>query len=383
MRTTRADGPDQPWTVVNVTADDSAATATAITLVGWLAARGVRLHTVLWLPGWTSTQPFEVGRFHDVARDHRWKVPQALRARGRERLAGRLTGLAARRTLLRAPRRGVLYLNGAGAGASLPYLPGGDRTVVTHLYAADRTAEPGLAPAAAARLAAATDVWVADEEATRDWAVERWALDPDAFCWVGEVSDLAAWDRRLAAIDPNALSLAISGGTWFRRDHTARLVQTVQRLRPGLELDLVWTEVERDEHLAPLLHDLDVLGVRDRFRIPVDHVEVDERLRHADVLALTAPADDAPWLAWAAVERGVPVVCFDTHPRAAAVGGEAAGAVVEHLDVGAMAAAVLDLGLTHKAEAKRTGPQRRAHVAAHDVAVYGQRLAAGIAEARP
>lgn len=375
------EGTTGAWTVVNHTADDSPATATAITLVRWLAAQpGVTLHTVLWLPGWTSTEPFRAGRFHDVARDHRWKVPLALRRAGRARLAGRLTGLAAKRTLARVPRQGVLYLNGAASVASLPYLPGGERTVVTHLYAADRLAEPSLAPAQVERLVAATDVWVADDPATRDWAVATWGVDADAFRWAGEVRDLEAWERGMAAVDIGALSVAVSGGTWFRRDHTARLVQALQRLRPGLAIDLLWTEVERDEHLAPLLHDLDVLGVRERLHVPLDHAELHERLREVDVLALTAPDDDAPWLAWEAAKRGLPVVCFASHRRSPAVGDEAEGVVVDYLDITGMAAAVIDLALSEKEEAARSYEERRADVADHDVAVYVGRLASSRSE---
>lgn len=379
---TDGDRASGPWTVVNHSADDSPATATAITLVGWLAAQpDVDLHTVLWLPGWTSKDPFRAGRFHDVARDHQLRALQLLRDRGRNGLAGRLTGLAARRTLMRVPRQGVLYLNGAACVASLPYLPGDGRTVVTHLYAADRSAEPALAPNRVARLVAATDLWVADDEVTRDWAVEAWGIEPEAFCWVGEVTDLAAWERRNeAAATADLLSLAVSGGVWFRRDHTARLVQVLQRLRPAVTIDLLWTEVERDEHIAPMLHDLDVLGVRERLRIPADHADLHQRLADVDVLALTAPEDDAPWLPWEATKRGLPVVCFDSHPRAAAVGDEAEGIVVGYLDLEAMAEAVIALGLGKKEEAIRTFDERRAHAAAHDVGVVGARVSTRAAE---
>jgi hypothetical protein len=291
-------------------------------------------------------------------------------------------GLAARRRLRRVPTGGVLYLSGARCVASLPYLPDGERIVVTHLHAADREADPPLPPRQVERLLDATDVWVADDDATRDWAVREWGVTADAFAWTGPVTDLERWDRRAAETDPDALVLAVSGGTWFRRDHTARLVQVVRRLRPSVGIELIWTEVEKAEHLAPLIHDLDVLDVGDGLRIPEDHAALHDALRDADLLALTAPEDDAPWLAWDAATRGLPVVCFSTHPRAAEVAAMVQGRVVDYLDIEAMARAVVEIGVDGKVAALRDRARRRPQVAACDVHVFGAQLASAAEAAR-
>jgi hypothetical protein len=168
-----------PWTVVHLTADDGPAMRAVEVLIAWMAGQPVvRLHTVLWLPGWSSTARFEEGTFHDVARDHRRPVPRALRRAGRDGLAGRVTARAIRSTLRSVPRSGGLYLNGAVCAPALRYLPPGERWVVTHLHAADREAAASLPEEHLARLLEATDVWFADGEETRDWACATWGIDP-------------------------------------------------------------------------------------------------------------------------------------------------------------------------------------------------------------
>ncbi len=364
-----------PWTVVHLTADDSPATRNVSMLLRWLAEQpDISLHTVLWLPGWADTDAFRLGRFHDVARDHRAWLARSARRAGLDDKADALTRRAVRSTLATVPATGAIYLNGAGCVVALRYIPPGERTVVTHLHPTDRDADPPLLPERVEHLLAATDVWLAADEETRDWAVAEWGIDPDAVGIVGDLVDLAGWDGRNHPEDPNRLSLAIAGGAWFRSDHTARLVQALLRLRPALDLDLLWTEVEQEEHLAPLLHDLGTLGVRDRLRLPASHGETAERLRDAHVLALTAPDDDPPWEAWQAAQRGLPVVCFDSHRRAPDIGRHVEGRVVGYLDVVEMAGAVLDL-----VDATRTGAARdfeasRAALADRDIRVVGRQL---------
>jgi glycosyltransferase involved in cell wall biosynthesis len=355
------------WTVVHPSADDGPAMRNLAVLMDWLARQpDVELHTVLWLPGWASTAPFRVGTFHDVARDHRGLLPRAARRMGDERRAGALTARAARSNLATVPPTGFVYLNGAASGVALRYLPPGERMVVTHLHASDRH-DPPLLPERLEHLLAATDAWLADDEATRAWAAEAWGLDPEEIRVVGQLVDLERWDERNPGVDRNRLSLAVAGGPWFSSDHTARLVQSLLRLRPALDLDLLWAEVHPEEHLAPMLHDLDTLGVRDRLHLPTSHEQIFERLADCHVLALTTPADDAPWLTWEAARKGLPVVCFDSHPRAPEVGPVVEGRVVEYLDVVGMAEAVLAIIDGERMAAIRDQESARAERARRDV----------------
>src|SRR5690606_4135371 len=116
-------------------------------------------------------------------------------------------------------------------------------------------------------------------------------------------------------------------------DHTPRLVQTLRKLRPDLAIELVWTEVMRSpDHLAPLVHDLDHLGVGDALELPASDLDARAQLDDIDALVLTAPDHEAPWVAHEAANRGVPIVCFDTH-RVGADIPEGAGLVVPYLDI--------------------------------------------------
>ncbi|MCC5952427.1 MAG: glycosyltransferase [Acidimicrobiia bacterium] len=374
-------GADLPWTVVNLAADDSPATRSATSLVTWLAERSdVDLHTVLWLPGWTSTTPFESATFHDVAGDHRARLPQLLRRMGAERPAGILTARAVRSTLATVPRSGVVYLNGAACAVALRYLPAGDRTVVTHLHADDRQADPPLPPERVHQLVDATDVWLAADQTTLEWAAEAWGIDPAQATVVGELVDLASWEARNRPTDPDELALALLGNTWFRSDHAARLVQALLAVRPTLAPEMVWAEVEQQDHLAPLLHDLRTLGVLERLRIPTSHREVAERLAQAQVLALTAPDDEVVWLAQEAVRQGLPVVCFETHRTAREVGRTIEGRVVPYLDVVAMAEAVMELADTARLGHSADREAVRTDLAARDVGAVGPWLLERTAE---
>lgn len=360
-------------TVVHLSADDSPAMRNLSVLMAWLARRpDVDLHTVLWLPGWADTAPFRVGTFHDVAKDHRGALARLARKAGRHREAGALVARAARSNLASIPPGGTVYLNGAETVVALRYMPAGERRVVTHLLESDRNAD--LAPERIEQLLAVTDEWLADSEETRTWAVDSWGLTADDVSVVGELVDLELWNQRNRPPDQHHLDLAVMGGPWFASDHTARLVQRLLKLRPELELDLFWAEVERAEHLAPLLHDLRILGIRDRVRLPESHEEVHHRLQRSHVLALTSPDGDTPWLPWEAARNGLPVVCFDTHRHAHEVGSVVRGHVVDYLDVPAMADAVLAVIDEARMPTTSAHEMARSELADRDVAHVGERL---------
>lgn len=357
-------------TVVQLTADGGSAMQSAEVLATWLADRpDVALHTVLWLPGWSNTARYEAaGTFHDVARDHRRALPGALRRAGAGGLASKLTARAIRSTLASVPPSGAVFLNGATCAPALRYLPPGDRRVVTQLRATDRDAVEAMPAGHLERMVRATDVWFADSEATRGWAVAVWGIDAHAVELVGELVDPAVWEARYEPSDPDRLVLAVAGASWFRSDHTARVVQTMLRLRPELDLQLLWTGVDREEDLAPLLHDLELLGVRDRLHVPSSDVELRDRLREVRAIVLTTPDRLPPW------QGGLPVVCFDSHPQADEIGRDPQGRVVEYLDVVGMAEAVIGLHDDVRTGAHRRFEDGRAGLPQRDVRIVGERL---------
>jgi len=331
-----------PWTVVGHTADESEPAVGLGHLIAWLDERpSVELHTVLWAWGPAGTSRYERGHFMNVGDDHRRLLARGLRSVGLARMGGGVAGRAVRSTLRRAPRSGVLYLSTAAAAPVVRYLPPGERTVITHLHAVDRLADPPLTPDRVARVVEATDVWLAADEETAAWAADEWGLDPTSINVVPEPVDPRHWNRAARPVDPGHLRLGLAGAGWFQTDHTSRVVQSLLKLRPELRLELVWTEAMRSrDHLAPLLHDLDRLGVLDAFELPDSPEEVRDSLDDIDALAVTSPDHEAPWVTEEAAARGVPVACFDTH-RAAHNVRDGAGFVVDYLDIVGMATGLL------------------------------------------
>lgn len=365
--------PDR-WTVVTHAADHTPPAVAAEHLVGWFRRRpDTELTTVVWTAGPRGLAPYGADRRIDVGSVRRRLLSARLERVGLVRLGGGLRGRAVRAALRAVPADGVVYLSSGFAGAVLRYLPDGDRTVITHLHPLDRAADPPLAPGDVDRLVAATDVWLATDDETRAWASSRWGLDRAAVSIVPAPVDPRAWVRPVRTDGRDTLRLGLAGAAWFRTDHTPRLVQALQRIRPGLDLRLVWAQAVVDpRHLDPLRHDLDHLGGRVVLEVPSLSDGPLGALDDIDALALTSPDDEAPWVAWEAASRGVPIVCFDTH-RAQPSVVAAGGVVVAYPDVAAMARAVMDIHLD-AGEPGAVSEARRAVLVERDVAVVGPRI---------
>lgn len=365
-----------PWLVVSHRLDTSPAAASVDHLVTWLSRRSdIALHTAAWAAGPGDRTALRRGRFADVAACHEGVLPAGLRRVGLAKVAGGVAGRAVRRALRSVPSEGVLFLNTGFASPVLRYLPTGRRTVVTHLHQLDRLADPPLPEARVAALVAATDHWLAADEETRAWAGAAWGLDVDSILVAPEMveADAMSLEVEAPAADPSRLRLAIAGAAWFRRDLASRLVQALLRARPALDLDLVWCHVVAEHHLAPLLHDLDRLGVVDRFRAPATPGEVPKLMEGIDALALTTLDEDAPWAAWEAALTGAVVASFDVHPRAGMV-EERGGVTCSYPDVSAMAEALL---AAHDDRLHRTAESvasARRELARRDVAAIGPQI---------
>lgn len=364
-----------PWTVVCPAADRSAPASAAAALGAWLAEDpSVDLHSVLWGTGYLDVASFAAGRFTDVSAVHRRLGPRALRRAGLVRVGGGLTGQAVRARLRAVARDGVLYLSSAHSAAVLRYLPAGRRTVVTHLHALDQRADPPLAEDKVAALLDATDVWLADDEETRAWAASAWDIGEGAIGVVAPPVDPCTWNRAMAPTCVDQLRLGVAGGEWFGRDHTPRLVKRLLGLRPSLDLQLVWTRaVTTTEHLGPLRHDLDRLGMDGALELSPLPDGIVPVLDDIDALVLTVPDEEAPWLTREALDHGVPVVCFDTH-RAATALRSGGGAVVPYPDVTRMAQALIDINEGRDDSGATTVVARRTALRARDVRTIGPRI---------
>lgn len=364
-----------PWTVVSHAADESPAAVGVAHLLAWLEQEpSVQLHSILWAPGPGGTKPYRRGRFANVGAAHRNPVVRLLKASGQERVGGGLAGQLVRTKVRRVPRGGVVYLNSAGAGAVLRYLPDGPRTVITHLHAIDREADPPLPEDKVERLVAATDVWLAADEDTRDWASRAWGIDADDILVVPEPVDPTTWTISTRRADPGRLRLGLAGAPWFGSDHSARVVQVLRAERPDLELELTWArQVASAEHIAPMLHDLRQLGIEDPPVMPASTEEVLRVLDDLDVLAISTPHDHEPWLIWEAAARGLPIVCFDTHDAAATLPA-GNGTVVPYPDPKAMADAVAAIHDEAVATESATIDGQRAALRKRDVTILGPML---------
>lgn len=331
-----------PWTVVSHTADESLPASTVPHLLAWLDEQPeVELHSVLWSAGWVGPDPFRHGRFHDVGAAHERLSASLLRSIGLTQVAGGLAGRAVRSALRGVPRSGVLYLNSARSAPVLRYLPPGDRLVVTHIHAIDRSTERPISPERVEALIEATHLWLAADPVTLDWASETWGIDRADIALVQAPTDQAGVRRAIRVTDPDHLRLAIRGSTWFRTDHAGRLVQLIQKMRPGLDLEVLWADVQPEHRqISPVLHDLRQLGLEGRVEVPATAEELREGIPDVDVVVFSTPDDDAWWVVAEAQQAEVPVVCFDTH-RCARTLEDRGGTVVPYLDLPALAETVL------------------------------------------
>ena len=349
-----------PWTVVSHTADESLPASTLPHLLTWLDQQpDVALHSVLWSAGWVGPDPYRHGRFHDVGAAHERLTANLLRGVGLARVAGGLAGRAVRSVLKGVPRTGVLYLNSAHSAPVLRYLPPGDRVVVTHLHAIDRSTERPIPSERVASLIEATHIWLAADPDTLEWASQTWGIDRAGIQLVPAPTDQSGVRRSIRVTDSAHLRLAIRGSTWFRTDHSGRLVQLIQKMRPGLDIEILWADVQPEvRHISPILHDLRQLGVEDRVTVPATADELLEGVPDVDVVAFSCPDDDAWGIVAEAQQAEVPVVCFDTH-RCARKLEERGGTVVPYLDLPAMAETVLNYLDKARAAGDEVEAQRR------------------------
>jgi glycosyltransferase involved in cell wall biosynthesis len=363
------------WTVVTHCADESTPAIAVSHLARWMADEpSVELHTVVWAPGPVDVAVYDHGRVTDFGRAHHHPAAQGLRKVGLGRAAGPIAGRAVRARAQALPTDGVLYLSTTRSAPILRYLRPGPRTVICHLHPLDR--DPTDPPSAEriAQLAEAVDVWLATDEETRAWAASTWGLEPEQVHLVAEPLDPSTWNRSARRSDPGTLRLGLAGAFWFGSDHSARLVQVLHRLDPELALELAWAHQVADAaHLAPLLHDLDHLDAGP-LAMPASQTEVLATLDDIDVLAVPTPTEPNAALVLEAASRGVPVVCFATHPGAASV-RDGVGIAVEYPDIVAMAEAVLAIH-TEDPETGAAVNARRAALRRRDVTLIGPTLLA-------
>jgi glycosyltransferase involved in cell wall biosynthesis len=286
----------------------------------------------------------------------------------------------------------LMYLNSTGSLAVHPLLPAAT-AVVSHVHELD-VALRTMPQRAQRLLCKAPDTWIAAAQPIHRLLVGELDLPADRVLLCDEfiaavelteratsLRDIEACRRELQL--PTESPIVLGAGTLCWRKGPDLFIQlaTEVRRRTRRPVRFVW--------LGGLHDGLDWERVRsDRDRAGADHVHfVAERadptpwFAAADVFALTSREDPLPLVGLESAALGLPIVTYRNGGLAGmleAAGPDAAAGVVDHLDVGTMAARVLDL-LEADGRRRASIEQARARVLAHhDVGVAAPRLVAGL-----
>ena len=228
-----------------------------------------------------------------------------------------------------------------------------DVPVVAHVHEMAVILEHRLAPEALAYALGVSEHFVAVSGAVRDHLVQRHQIAEEEITVVHEFIDepppadaldgQAAAVRRELGLAPDALLVVSCGSTDWRKapDLFLRMAWEQRRRRPDLDVTYVWVGNERNgnEELG-VRWEVDRLGLGDRVRFVGVRTEPLPWFRAADVFVLPSREDPFPLVCLEAAATATPVVCFDAGGMPEMVGPNAAGAVVDYPDVGAMADAV-------------------------------------------
>jgi glycosyltransferase involved in cell wall biosynthesis len=283
----------------------------------------------------------------------------------------------------------LVYLNSLPSIGVLPYLPAGG-AVVAHAHELEVAYRTWRNPRDVELFASAPDRWIAASGAVRSLLVDEIGLPPERVLLHHEFIDAQAIVSRslgLREIEacrremriPSNAAVVVGAGTVDWRKGPDLFVQLACEVRRRTREPVHFVWVGGD------LRSIDWERVRsDRDRAGADHVHfVGVKpdplpwFAMGDVFALTSREDPYPLVALECAALGKPIVTYRNGgiPELLdASGPEAAGGVIDHLDVGAMAARIIDL-LDHDRLRRTVGDQLRSHVLDHhDVSVAAPRL---------
>lgn len=360
----------------------------------WLAANtDVEVSTLVLRDGPLSQHFEAVGPVHRL---DAWALPSALHAveAGLRHLGSRRLWrpVAATRLLPQLRRLGpfdLVYLNSMPSVSVLPYLAP-PRAVAAHVHELQVAFRNWHAPHEVELFRTAPDRWIAASDAVQEFLVDEVGLPADQvlvhheFIDARAIADRRVEEREVDAcrreyrIPPDAAVVLGAGTVDWRKgpDLFIQLACEVRRRTPepvhfvwvGGDLRSPdWERVRSDLERAGADH-VHFVGVRED---PVPWFAM------ADVFALTSREDPYPLVGLECAALGIPLVTYrnggmpELLDRA---GAEAAAGIIDHLDVGAMAAQVV--AYIDSERLRRTaGEQLRAEVLArHDVQVAAAAL---------
>lgn len=277
---------------------------------------------------------------------------------------------------LRNPR--LVYLNSLTSLRAL-HLLGRPQHVVTHVHEMEMAIRLSLRPGEWDELVRRTDLFIAASHAVAD--VLRARGVPDKVVRVHHefiATDVVpaspperAADRKALGIPEDAAVVGGAGVLEWRKgpDLFVGLAAELARRRTPAP-HLVWVG---GRHEGPMwervAHDIEAAGLTATVHLLADLPDPARWFSQFDVFALTSREDPYPLVCLEVALLEVPTVCFGTAGTAELVRDGEAGRAVAHLDLDAMAAAVLDL-LDHADERARAGRAAAQLVREHhDVAV--------------
>lgn len=283
----------------------------------------------------------------------------------------------------------LVYLNSLPSVQVLPYLRE-SRAVVAHVHELQVAFQTWDSTSQVQDFRTRPDRWLAASGAVRDLLVDEIGLPPAQVLVHHEfiqARELAARSVSLREIErcrqeyriPAEASVVVGAGTVDWRKGADLFVQlaTEVRRRTRDPVHFVWVGGD--------LRGADFVRVRsDLERAGADHVHfVGVRpdpvpwFAMADVFALTSREDPFPLVVLESASLGVPIVTYRNGgipELLTAAGPDAAQGIIDHLDVGAMAAQVLAL-LGDPVRRAAAADQVRSRVLdAHDVSVAAPRL---------
>lgn len=367
-------------------------------LLGWIHDNtDVEIHTLVLADGPLLPRFEKVGEVTVIDRGRVGKVLRAVQhglANGGSRRAWRPVAAARLAPQLRHLRGfDLAYCNSATSVSVLGHLPT-PGAVVSHVHELEVALRTWAPRHDYDVFRTRPDRWIAASAAVRDLLVGELELPAAKVLLHHEFVDaagiaardigareVAACRRELGIAADSAVVLAAGTLEWRKGADLFVQVANEVRRRTRRPVSFVW--------LGGDLHGTEWERVRaDRERSGADHVHFvgvrDDPLpwfATADVFALTSREDPFPLVCLESAAVGTPIVTYRSGGMVElleAAGPEAAGGVIDHLDVGAFADQVLRLlddEALRRAAAEQVGRRVLEH---HDVAVAAPRLFADL-----
>jgi glycosyltransferase involved in cell wall biosynthesis len=282
---------------------------------------------------------------------------------------------------------GLIYSNTVTNGSALQALSILDCPVISHVHELEYWIQHYVGRASFDLVKQHSQQYIAVSEAVKRNLVENHGIAENQVEKVYEFINLAAAqaiDLRLAGvrvrhelnIPPQAFIVGASGTTtwWKGPDLFIELARLIHTQRSSLPVYFVWAGGSlRKTDFVKLQRKIAVLGLSQYVRFIGSRLDPLNYFAAFDVFALTSRSDSFPLVVLEAAALGKPIVCFDETGGAREFIGGDCGFVVPHLDVDAMAAAVLNL-LDSPDLRARLSQNAQAKVQDYDVAVAAPKI---------